>query len=48
MIVSVILLLVQVTEASGPTSREQLVGQPVVPAAFGNVILVEFAKVATF
>lgn len=33
-------------DPSGPTSRVQLVGQPVVPAAFASVILVEFAKVA--
>ena len=31
-------------EPSGPTLRVQLVGQPVVPAAYGKLILVEFAK----
>lgn len=46
MIVAVTNLLVQVTEPSGPTSREQLVGQSVVPAALGNIILVEFANFA--
>ena len=45
-IVAVIVLPVQVMEPSGPTLRVQLDGQPVVPAAVGRVILVEFAKVA--
>lgn len=31
-------------EPSGPTLRVQLVGQPVVPAAYGKAGLVEFAK----
>lgn len=47
-IVAVIVLAVQVMEPSGPFSRVQLDGQPVVPAALGNVILVEFANVAVF
>lgn len=33
-------------EPSGPTLRVQLDGQPVVPAAFGNDIRVEFENVA--
>ena len=44
--VAVIVFPVQVTEPSGPILRVQLVGQPAVSAAFGNVILVEFANVA--
>lgn len=44
--VAVIVLAVQVMEPSGPSFRVQLVGQPVVPAAFGKVIFVEFANVA--
>lgn len=44
--VAVIVLAVQVMEPSGPLFRVQLDGQPVVPAALGNVILVEFANVA--
>lgn len=33
-------------EPSGPLFLVQLEGQPVVPAALGNVVFVEFAKVA--
>ena len=33
-------------EPSGPILREQLAGQPVVPATFEDAVLVEFAKVA--
>ena len=33
-------------EPSGPILREQLAGQPVDAATFGDVILVEFVKVA--
>ena len=44
--VAVIVLAVQVMEPSGPLFRVQLDGQPAVPAALGNVILVEFANVA--
>ena len=46
--VAVMVLPVQVMEPSGPLFRVQLDGQPVVPAALGNVILVEFANVAAF
>ena len=46
-IVAVIVLPVQVIEPSGPLFRVQLDGQPVVPAALGKVMLVEFANVAT-
>ena len=46
MTVAVIVLAVQVREPRGPTLRVQLDGHPVVPAALGNGILVEFAKVA--
>ncbi len=46
--VAVMVLPVQVMEPNGPLFRVQLDGQPVVPAALGNVILVEFANVATF
>ena len=35
-------------EPSGPLFRVQSEGQPVVPAALGNVIFVEFAKAAVF
>lgn len=45
-IVAVTVLPVQVMDPSGPTSREQLDGQPVVPGKFEDAILVEFAKVA--
>ena len=45
-IVAVTVLPVQVMDPSGPISREQLDGQPVVPGKFEDAILVEFAKVA--
>lgn len=45
-IVSVMVLPVQVMEPRGPIFRVQSDGQPVIPAAFGIVILVEFAIVA--
>ena len=47
-IVAVIVLPVQVMEPSGPLFRVHSDGQPVVPAALGKVILVEFANVAFF
>ena len=45
-IVAVIVFAVQVMEPSGPTLRMQLTGHPVVPAALGKVVFVEFANAA--
>lgn len=45
-IVAVIVLAVQVMEPSGPLFRVQSDGQPVVPAALGEAIPLEFANVA--